>query len=57
MERELIAYALKCNPELKNSHHKARLTFKIEGLPLSGQHHPRQRSGAARQLADMLLGS
>jgi hypothetical protein len=57
MERELIAYAFECNPGLKNSHHRARLTFKIEGLPLSGQDHPRERSGPAKQLAAMLLGS
>jgi hypothetical protein len=54
MERELIKEAARCNPELINKHHNTELPFKILGLPIGNQQHPRAKTGPARKLGMML---
>ncbi len=54
MEKELIAWAAHRNRQLLNKHHNTALAFRIEGVPLTAQSHPRARRGPAAMLAKML---
>jgi len=54
MEQELIDWAAHRNHDLMNTQHIPRLTFRIEGLPLSAQSHARAKKGPAAKVAKML---